>query len=397
MHFHLIRRWTFVTSAALLGSLAIVVVVVADGGAAQAGASTRSSRPSASAMSIERVFLKSAPAGVSLRTSPSAKRSGPNSSGANNSDANSPSGGARRSATPSAAEASSHKTPTATGSGISTTAAAKISPATVSTTTPSSAPTGPTTSVSPRSTVTFDDEFNGAAGTQPSQWTFQTGGNGWGNNELEQYTSRTDNSRLDGAGDLDITARKETYTGADKITRSYTSARLVTKTPISFGYLEARIKLPAGQGLWPALWTVGANITSVNWPYCGEIDALESVNDMSTAFGTIHGADTVAQAMYKEGGYDSPAGGLANTWHTYAIYKAATSITWYLDGHPYYAVNKSKLTAGQSWAFNQAQYVILNLAVGGNWPGSPNSTTPAVSNMLIDWIRAGTGVPPDAT
>jgi beta-glucanase (GH16 family) len=252
----------------------------------------------------------------------------------------------------------------------------------------------------PTPSYTFDDEFTGAAGARPSAlWDFQTGGSGWGNDELEQYTNRTANAHLDGSGHLSIVARRETYTGADGITRNYTSARLFTKTPVTFGYAEARILLPSGQGLWPAFWALGSNINQVGWPTCGEIDVVEGVNRMSTAYGTIHGPDYTKKSAFQYGGSTSPAGGLAGTWHTFAVSKTSTAISWYLDGVRYASVNRSSLTSGQQWAYDQPQYLLLNLAVGGTWPGNPDSTTAAAaggSTMLVDWVRTGNGLPPDA-
>jgi len=247
-------------------------------------------------------------------------------------------------------------------------------------------------------TYAFADEFTGTAGSLPSsRWSFQTGGNGWGNGELQQYTARATNAHLDGSGHLAVVVRRETYTGSDGITRYFTSARLFTSAPISYGYAEARILLPSGKGLWPAFWSLGANITSVGWPLCGEIDTLESINSMTSASGTIHGADTVKNVAYKYGVGTTPAGGLAGTWHTYAVSKTSSSFSWYLDGVKYGTVNRSSFTTGQQWPFDQSQYLLLNVAVGGTWPGAPDSTLLDGSTMLVDWVHAGAGLPPDAT
>ena len=133
------------------------------------------------------------------------------------------------------------------------------------------------------SDLIWSDEFNGAAGTSPSgsNWTAEQGGNGWGNNELQSYTNRPQNVSHDGAGNLAITARKETYTGPDGNTRGYTSARIHTKGKFSFTYgrLEARIRIPAGQGLWPAFWGLGDDVWDVGWPNCGEIDVMEALGN----------------------------------------------------------------------------------------------------------------------
>jgi len=258
---------------------------------------------------------------------------------------------------------------------------------------------GPLATPPARATTTysFDDEFTGTAGAKPSsQWSYQTGGNGWGNNELQQYTNRTTNAHLDGSGHLAIVVRRETFTGSDGITRNFTSARLFSSTPVTYGYAEARILVPSGQGLWPAFWSLGANITSVGWPACGEIDAMESINSMSRAYGTIHGADYAKQAAYSYGVSTLPAGGLAGTWHVFAVSKTSSSFSWYLDGVKYGTVNRSSFTTGQQWPFDQQQYLLLNVAVGGTWPGAPDSTLVDGSTMLVDWVHAGAGLPPDA-
>jgi beta-glucanase (GH16 family) len=244
---------------------------------------------------------------------------------------------------------------------------------------------------------TFADEFTGAAGTQPAgQWTAQTGGDGWGNSEVQQYTDRAVNAQLDGVGHLAITARHETYTGPDGITRNYTSARLHSKNAVTFGYVEARIKLPQGQGLWPAFWMLGSDIWNVGWPKCGELDVVEGINGMPTAFGTAHGPDYAKSAAYKYGGSTSPSGGLANSWHTFGLSRTSTSITWYLDGVAYRTLNSSSLTTGQSWVFGNSQYLLLDIAVGGIWPGAPDATTPSTATMYVDWVHAGIGLPPSA-
>jgi beta-glucanase (GH16 family) len=243
----------------------------------------------------------------------------------------------------------------------------------------------------------FADEFSGTAGARPSsRWSFQTGGSGWGNGELQQYTDRTTNAHLDGNGHLAIVVRRETFTGSDGITRNFTSARLFSSAPVSYGYAEARVLLPSGQGLWPAFWSLGANITSVGWPVCGEIDAMESVNSMAATSGTIHGADYAKNAAYQYGVSKSPTGGLAGTWHTFAVSKTSTSFSWYLDGVPYGTVNRSSFTSGQQWPFDQSQYLLLNVAVGGTWPGAPDSTLKDGATMLVDWVHTGSGLPPDA-
>src|SRR5258708_5465037 len=144
--------------------------------------------------------------------------------------------------------------------------------------------------------IGWSDEFNGADGCSPdsSKWTYDIGGNGWGNNELEYYTNRTQNAQIKG-GNLVITAQKETYTGSDGVTRNYTSARLKTQSLFSqaYGRFEARIKIPAGQGMWPAFWMLGKDIGAVGWPKCGEIDIMENIGkEPGIVHGSLHGPST---------------------------------------------------------------------------------------------------------
>ncbi|SDI78058.1 Beta-glucanase, GH16 family [Frankineae bacterium MT45] len=269
-------------------------------------------------------------------------------------------------------------------------ASSSASAATVTTTaTPTPAPAAAISSNVAGRKLILSDEFTGAAGSAPNSYTWQavTGGGGWGNNELETYTNRASNVSLDGKGDLAITARKETYTGKDGITRNYTSARLLSNVSVKYGYIEARIYVPQGQGLWPAFWTLGADIYPKGYPYSGEIDIMEALNKMPTVFGTLHGPDTATQSVYGVGPKTSPTGGLGGAWHTYGIDWTSTSITWFIDGKSYGTQAKASMPAGAVWEFDKPHLLQFNLAVGGNWPGSPDATTPAVSTMLVDYVR----------
>jgi beta-glucanase (GH16 family) len=253
---------------------------------------------------------------------------------------------------------------------------------------PSKAPVHITAATVAPAYLAGSDDFTGTAGTSPNSglWTALTGGSGWGNGELEQYTARPANVSLNGAGDLSITAKKETYTGSDGITRNYTSARIISKVPVLYGYIEARIFLPTGQGLWPAFWTIGSDVyQGVQWPYTGEIDAMESVNDMSTLSASIHGpAVTTAYAITNT---VRPTGGLAGSWHTYAVNWTSTAITWYMDGVQYAQVTKSGMPTNDVWEFSQPQLIQFDLAVGGTGPGAPTAQTPAQASMLVDYVH----------
>src|SRR6266853_1069669 len=172
--------------------------------------------------------------------------------------------------------------------------------------------------------LTWSDELSGPDGASPdsSKWTYDVGGNGWGNNELEYYTNRTKNAQIQG-GNLMITAQKETYAGSDGVTRNYTSARLKTQGLFSqaYGRLEARIKIPAGQGMWPAFWMLGNDITTNGWPKCGEIDIMENIGkEPGTVHGSLHGPSSSAPTSDKTSTVTlSNNANFANDFHIYAV------------------------------------------------------------------------------
>ncbi|MBK8794699.1 MAG: glycoside hydrolase family 16 protein [Holophaga sp.] len=238
--------------------------------------------------------------------------------------------------------------------------------------------------------LSWSDEFTGANGSAPdsAKWGYDLGGGGWGNNELETYTARTQNAQvLD--GNLVITAIQETYTGSDGITRNYTSARLKTKGLFSqtYGRFEARIKIPAGQGLWPAFWMLGNDIDANPWPTCGEIDIMENIGRLpATIYGTIHGP-----------GYSGGSGITANTglatgkfadaFHVYAVEWEGTTIRFYMDDVLYATRTSADIPAGTVWVFDHPFFLILNVAVGGNWPGAPDGTATFPQKMLVDYVR----------
>ena len=239
--------------------------------------------------------------------------------------------------------------------------------------------------------LVWSDEFDGPNGSpvDSSKWSFNIGGNGWGNNELETYTSRTANAYRDG-GMLVIKALKETLTGSDGITRNYTSARLLTKNKFSqaYGRFEARIKIPYGQGIWPAFWMLGDNIDTAHWPNCGEVDIMENIGkEPSTVHGTFHGPG------YSGGNGISAAYALANgqkfadDFHTFAVEWEPNVIRFYVDGLLYKTRTPADLPAGTTWVFDHPFFIILNVAVGGGWPGNPDATTVFPQQMLVDYVR----------
>ncbi len=246
--------------------------------------------------------------------------------------------------------------------------------------------------------LVWSDEFNQPDGSSPNpaNWVFDVGGGGWGNNQLEYDTSRTNNARIQG-GQLVIEAKQETYTGADKVTRNYTSTRMNTKSKWSwtYGRIEARIKIPRGQGIWPAFWMLGANIDSVGWPTCGEVDIMENIgktSDQGTDHGTIHGPQNPGPDYNYGSGvggtYILPGGAaLADDFHIYAVEWTTNQIKWFLDNHQFFTATPATLPNNATWVFTQPQYVILNVAVGGNWPGNPDGTTVFPQQMLVDYVR----------
>ncbi len=238
--------------------------------------------------------------------------------------------------------------------------------------------------------LVWSDEFNGPPGTSPSasKWIHDVGAWGYTNHELEAYTNSPANGSYDGHGDLAIVARRQT-TGAAGWTRHYTSARLETQGLFSatHGLIEARMKLPAGAGLWPAFWMLGNDVTSVGWPGCGEVDILEALGQHpSVAHGFINGPSGGA-THYTVGHTNVSRRSLASGFHTYAIKWSKNSITWLLDGVPYGTVTPKDLPSGARWVYNRPFHLVLNLAVGGSWGGPPTSSTHFPATLLVNWVR----------
>jgi beta-glucanase (GH16 family) len=225
--------------------------------------------------------------------------------------------------------------------------------------------------------ITWQDEFNGAANSpiDGNKWKFDIGGSGWGNNEQQYYTNSTSNVRHDGQGHLAITARKENPANyqCHYGTCQYTSGRILTADKFSqtYGRFEASIKVPRGQGIWPAFWMLGGN----NWPTTGEIDIMEHVGkDPTTVYGTVHGPGySGAEGV---GGNRNLGVPLSDAFHTYAVEWSPNLIVWFVDGSEYFRVTPASL-GGDQWVFDHSFFMILNLAVGGYWPGYPDGTTPA--------------------
>lgn len=247
-------------------------------------------------------------------------------------------------------------------------------------------------------TLTWSDEFNGPDGSavDPTKWTHEVGGTGWGNAELEYYTDGTQNAVVTG-GNLVITA---TTAGASALTCSYgvcryTSARLKTEGLFTqaYGRFEARIQLPAGQGLWPAFWALGDNIGTVSWPACGEIDIMEAVNgEPLVNHGTLHGPVSPGSGTSYNLTATAPATttALSTSFHTYAVEWDPGTVRFLVDDAPYATQTTATLqraAAAGVWEFDHPFFLLLNVAVGGNFPGAPDATTIFPQTMKVDWVR----------
>jgi len=231
----------------------------------------------------------------------------------------------------------------------------------------------------PAMDLTWSDEFSGTQ-LSASNWTYEIGNGcpnvcGWGNNELESYTNSADNSKVEN-GKLTITARKDGDV--------YTSARIKTQAKVSpkFGRIDIRARLPKGQGIWPAIWMLGENITTAGWPACGELDIMELVgHEPQKVHGTVH---------YSQGGYKSStghttlsSGDFSDKFHVFTILWDVDKITWYVDNKSFKTFNNTE----SGYPFNNNFFFILNVAVGGNWPGSPDQTTVFPQEMVVDYVR----------
>jgi beta-glucanase (GH16 family) len=255
----------------------------------------------------------------------------------------------------------------------------------------------------PSGALVWSDEFSNSTGANaepnPAVWAYDTGAGGWGNDELEDYCGW--NSSVSPC----MASAPNVYVGTDGYLHIvaeqpsagvYTSARIKTEGLFSFQYgrVEFSAEVPEAQGFWPAAWLMGNNITTANWPACGEMDVLERVNAAGTPdwnAGSIHGTGFTGSNVGTV--YEFPSGETAATFHTYGMIWSKGSVAYYVDdpSKPYVTYTPSSLSglSGAVWPFDsgQANFIILNLAVGGSYPGSPNSSTPFPAEMLIDYVR----------
>jgi beta-glucanase (GH16 family) len=255
----------------------------------------------------------------------------------------------------------------------------------------------------PSGALVWSDEFSNASGApaqpDPAVWGYDTGNSGFGNHELQTYCAWGSNATPCS------TASPSEFVGTDGFLhivaqqpspKVYTSARLKTQGLFSFQYgrLEFRAMVPEAQGFWPANWSMGNNIATVNWPACGEMDVLERVNaalNPDWNEGSIHGPGFTGANLGTM--HNFPAGQTAAQWHTYGMIWKPGSVQYYIDDptQPYASFTPASLSAlaGATWPFDggQSNFIILNLAIGGDFPGAPDNTTPFPSEMLVDYVR----------
>jgi beta-glucanase (GH16 family) len=233
--------------------------------------------------------------------------------------------------------------------------------------------------------LVWSDEFNDHKGAppDPSKWIFDLGGGGWGNHELEVYSRNPDNVFQDGEGHLIIRAIKTD-------SKHFTSTRIKTqgKFAIKYGRIEARMKIPFGQGMWPAFWMLGDDIDAGGWPKCGEIDVMENIGkEPAIVHGTVHGPQYFGKDGISSQHSLPTARALSDDFHVYAVLWSPNSIKFLLDGTAYASVTPASLPKGAQWVFDHPFFLLLNLAVGGDWPGAPDETSTFPQTMLVDWVR----------
>ncbi len=236
----------------------------------------------------------------------------------------------------------------------------------------------------PNYKLVWNDEFSQKS-LDINSWNYETGNNnGWGNAELENYTDRPQNVFLS-SGNLIIEARRESYGGFN-----YTSARLTTqkKRSFKFGRIDIRAKLPVGKGIWPALWMLGENISTVGWPACGEIDIMELIGTFpNRVTGTMHWGSNTANHSSKGADYFLTNNeNFSQKFHVFSIVWEKDIIKWYVDDQLFHT-NTLATVGGANYPFNAEQFFIFNVAVGGNWPGPPDASTTFPQRMFVDYVR----------
>ena len=232
----------------------------------------------------------------------------------------------------------------------------------------------------PGKTLVWSDEFDGES-IDLSHWTYDLGASGWGNQELQNYTSDSENSYVND-GNLFIVARENGI--------HFTSARMksIGLQEFQYGRIDVRAILPKGQGIWPAIWMLGANYPTVGWPACGEIDIMELIGSSpNTVHGTIHYGTDWTQHNYTGSGTSIPwTETFSDEFHVFSIDWDENGITWLLDDQPFYTIDNA-VTGSQPYPFDNPFFFIMNIAVGGQWPGYPDATTEFPQFMAVDYVR----------
>ncbi len=227
--------------------------------------------------------------------------------------------------------------------------------------------------------LVWSDEFDGTT-INPRNWVFDRGGTGWGNVEMEYYTDRPENARVEN-GMLVIEARQEQYEGLN-----YTSARINSRglQEFQYGRIEARMKLPSGQGIWSAFWMLGGN---TSWPLGGEIDIMEYIGKTpDTIYQTVHGPGySGAKGIGSHFALTTDL--LKKDFHVFAIEWVPNEIHWFVDDQEVFKVTPDQIPAGTQWVYDHPLFIILNLAVGGSWPGFPDETTVFPQQLQVDYVR----------
>jgi beta-glucanase (GH16 family) len=247
--------------------------------------------------------------------------------------------------------------------------------------------------------LVWSDEFNAADGSVPvpAKWTYDLGGEGWGNHELESYTNHPQNAQIK-SGNLVITAQKEITARPAGEPRQYTSARIKTKDLFSqaYGRFEARIKIPKGEGMWPAFWMLGEDIPTVGWPRCGEIDIMENIGkEPSAVHGSLHGPGNPARTFDLTSKFSLPGNpNLSDDFHLYAVEWDPMELRFFIDQTNYVTFTRDQWPHDTPWPFDHKFFLILNLAVGGDWPGPPDANTMFPQQMLVDYVRVYSRTPP---
>ena len=235
-------------------------------------------------------------------------------------------------------------------------------------------------SIYPGYSLKWSDEFNEPV-LDKNSWNYETGAGGWGNNELENYTNTIKNTFITKGGFLVIEARQDAP-------NSYTSARLQTmgKREFTHGRMDIRAKLPKGKGIWPAIWMLGADIANTPWPASGEIDIMELLgHEPNKVYGTMHWGIANQGSTHIGGDYTLPGEDFSQKFHVFSIVWDSTKIEWYVDDHKYFTGNKSQVNG--DYPFDKPFFFILNVAVGGDWPGNPDNTTVFPQRMIVDYVR----------